>query len=806
MKLQPRSSLATPDLLNWAAVPADGVVLQKDGSLLAGWYYRGPDLASATAARQTQAAAAVNGALASLGGEWTIHVDAVRAEAAGYPPASASAFPDAVTRAIDEERRADFEAAGTHYETTQALFATYLPARSRNRRALDLVFSDSEPDAGARLGGDDVLATFEAGVAELEDRLAPVLELERLRGMRSVDAHGGEHTVDGLLSYLRFALTGEWAAINLPPCPMYLDAVIGAVELWTGLIPRIGDRYAMVVAIDGFPLETFPGILGDLETLRVAYRWSTRFVFSDAVEAQSELRGYRRRWQQKVRGFWDQVLNRAPSSSAPVDADAAEMVAETDAALAEASSGLVGYGAFTSVVVLYDEDRAALEATARAVRRAVLNLGFGARIETINTVEAWLGSLPGHAVPNVRRPMLHTLHLANLLPLGSLWAGAGEAPCPMYPANSPALLYASAAGAPFRLNLHVGDVGHTLVFGPTGAGKSTLLALLAAQFRRYRGASVFAFDKGGSLEVLTRAVGGQFFDVAADAEDGLCFAPLASLDGALDLAWAADWVETCIELQGMVLTAARRNELARALRAVARQPERTLTALQIEVQDGEMKAALQPYTVTGPHGSLLDADEDGLSAGDWACFEVGELMALDDRIRLPVLLYLFRIVERSMAGQPCLVILDEAWTMLGHESFRERIRDWLKTLRKANAAVVLATQSLSDATRSGILDVLAESCPTKMYLANAEAEQEEAAEMYRALGLNSAEIAVVRSLTPKREYYVRGEGRRVIDLALGPTALAFVGASTLEDRERARVLEGEYGRGEWPAKWLEERR
>ena len=794
-------SPATPDLLNWAASIDDGVVLNKDGSLTAGWYYRGADLSTATAAERNQASAVVNAALAGLGSEWMMHVDAGREEADGYPKREDSAFPDPVTALIDEERRAYFEAAAGHYETTHALTVTYLPPKIGRARAAEMVFSDvSEGSARQRGAADAALAHFRSALLELEDRLSSVLELQRMTGVPYQDAAGRVHVADRLLGHLRWTLTGVAGPVNLPPVPMYLDALIGAVELWTGVIPRVGDRYVMCVAIDGFPGETAPGILAELDQLPVSYRWSTRFIFSDAIEAQAELRGYRRRWQQRVRGFWDQAINRAPATGSAVNADAQEMVGETDAALAEASSGLVGYGAYTSVVVLSDEDRGRVEAAARLVRRALVNLGFGARIETVNTVEAWLGSLPGHAIQNVRRPLLHSLHLANLLPLGSVWPGAPTAPCPMYPPGSPALVYATSGSTPFRLNLHVGDVGHTVVFGPTGTGKSTLLGLLAAQFRRYPGATVYAFEAGGSMEVLTRAVGGSHFDVGSE---GMSFAPLSQLDRPGELAWAADWVEMLIGLQGAKLSPAQRNELTGALERVARQKEKTLTALQIEVQDREVKNALQEYTVDGQHGELVDAAEDGLEIGDWACFELGEVMGRQDRIKLPVLLYLFHVISRRTKGQPCLLVLDEAWMMLGHEVFRERIREWLVTLRKANVAVVLATQSVSDARRSGMLDVLTESCKTRIFLANPEAEEAEPAALYRAFGLYEAELEIVRGLVPKREYYFRGEGRRAISLALGPAALAFVGASSPEERRAVRRLE-RIG-GDWQHEWLRER-
>ena len=72
---------------------------------------------------------------------------------------------------------------------------------------------------------------------------------------------------------------------------------------------------------------------------------------------------------------------------------------------------------------------------------------------------------------------------------------------------------------PFRFSLHVGDVGHTLIIGPTGAGKSVLLALMALQFRRYAKAQVFAFDFGGSIRAAAIAMGGDWHDLGGALSD-----------------------------------------------------------------------------------------------------------------------------------------------------------------------------------------------------------------------------------------------------------------------------------------------
>ena len=180
-------------------------------------------------------------------------------------------------------------------------------------------------------------------------------------------------------------------------------------------------------------------------------------------------------------------------------------------------------------------------------------------------------------------------------------------------------------------------------------------------------------------------------------------------------------------------------------------------------------------------------------------------MNLGDKNLIPVLTYLFHRIETSLDGTPTILVLDEAWIMLGHPVFRAKIREWLKVMRKANCAVILATQSLSDAKNSGILDVLAESCPTKIFLPNITATQEVQRELYVGMGLNETQIGIIARATPKRDYYIVSPlGRRQVQLALGPKTLAFVGSSDKESIARIQTLEAEYGVNGWQYEWLRE--
>jgi type IV secretion/conjugal transfer VirB4 family ATPase len=394
------------------------------------------------------------------------------------------------------------------------------------------------------------------------------------------------------------------------------------------------------------------------------------------------------------------------------------------------------------------------------------------------------------------------MNLADFLPTSTTWTGKNEAPCPMYPPMSPPLMYCVAQGAtPFRLNLHVRDLGHTFIFGPTGAGKSTKLALIAAQLRRYKGMSLYCFDKGMSMYPLVKACGGKHFTIAAD-DEALAFCPLQFLQTKGDRAWASEWIDTMLALNGLLTTPNQRNEIGHAILSMHATGGKTLSEFSLTIQDEKIRDAIRVYTADGSMGHLLDADSDGLALTDFTVFEIEELMNLGDKYALPVLLYLFRRIESSLKGQPAAIILDEAWLMLGHPVFRAKIKEWLKVLRKANCLVLMATQSLSDAANSGILDVIVESTATKIFLPNIYARDEDTSALYRRMGLNSRQIEILATAVQKRHYYYVSEnGKRLYDLALGPLALAFVGSSDKDSIAAIKVLEAKYG-GAWAKEWL----
>jgi type IV secretion system protein VirB4 len=749
------------DLLPWAALVAPGVVLNKDGSFQRTFAFRGPDLDSATEAELVALCARANNALKRLGCGWALFFEAERREAQDYP---ISTFPDAASWLVDEERRAAFEDGrqGRHFESRTHLTLTYLPPPDAQARTETVLLDRDRKGEGGRDWRRD-LERFR----EETDRVLDLLS-DLLPEIHPLD--------DGAtLTFLHGTISTKRHPVRVPDIPMCLDGVLVDTPLTGGLEPMLGETHLRSITVLGFPNTTRPGMLDALNHQDFAYRWVTRFLPLDKTVATRALTRLRRQWfakRKSIAVLLREVLTNEPAPL--VDSDADNKALDADAALQALGGDHVGFGHLTTTITLSDVDPQIVEDQARTVERILGGLGFTCIRESVNAVEAWLGSLPGHVYANVRQPLVHTLNLAHLMPLSSVWAG----PSWNRHLDGPPLFHAETSGStPFRLSTHVEDVGHMLIVGPTGAGKSVLLALMALQFRRYAGSQVILFDKGQSARAAVLAMGGEHHVLGA--EGGLAFQPLRDIDKQTTRSWAADWIGGLLLHEGVPVTPEVKETIWSALGNLASAPpeERTLTGLSVLLQSNALKAALQPYTLDGPFGHLLDAAEDRLARADVQCFETEEVMH-QPAVVPPVLTYLFHRLEVRFDGKPTLLILDEAWVYLDNPLFAARIREWLKVLRKKNVAVVFATQSLADIADSAIAPAIIESCPQRIFLPNDRAVEPQSRAAYAHFGLNDRQIDLIAQATPKRHYTLQSRrGNRLFDLGLGPVALALCGAS-----------------------------
>ncbi|MEH6490279.1 conjugal transfer protein TrbE [Hyphomonas oceanitis] len=771
------------DHLKWAALIAPGIILNKDGSLQRTIAYRGPDLESATPEELVSISARMNNLLARFGSGWALWFEADRRASTTYPD---SVWRDPAAWLVDAERRAQFEEAGRHFETDGYLTLSWMPPADRTAR-VEKLFIEDPADAPRSFLAEN-LDRFETETARALDLMADLMPEARFLGD------------DATLTYLHGCISLKRHPVRAPHSPIFLDGLLADTDVTGGLAPRLGDETLKVLTVRKFPGSSEPCLLAELDQLGFAYRWVTRFIPLDKPDAEKILNRYMRGWLAKRRSlvsYIREILTNEPATQFNTDAD--NQASDVDAALQALGAGHVAFGYYTATLVLTHADPLVAEDRIRAAERVINARGFTATPETLNALDAWLGTLPGEACANVRQPLLNTIDLAHMAPLSAQWAGPERND---HLGGPPLLMARSASSTPFRLVHSQGDVGHMMIVGPTGAGKSVLLSLIALQFRRYENAQVFLFDKGGSARAMTLALGGDWYDLGPDGKHA--FQPLADLADEAALAAAQGWVLALIEQEGVQVGPDVREAVWSALQNLAAAPrrQRTLTGLAALIQSSTLRQALAPYTLEGPYGALLDADKDSFAASDMACFEMEALMQ-DRRLAAPVLAHLFQRLEARFDGRATLLILDEAWLFLDHPLFAGRLRDWLKTLRKKNVSVVFATQSLADVAGSAIAPALIESAPTRIFLANARAEEPGQAKTYDAFGLNARQVELIGRATPKRDYYLQcPAGNRLFDLELGPVALAFCAAGSKADQvEMARILEAAGQQG-FATAWL----
>jgi type IV secretion/conjugal transfer VirB4 family ATPase len=758
------------DLLPWAGLKAPGTVLNKTGELMACVRYRGPDLESSGKTEQLVLAARLNQALMHLPAGWALHAELSRGETSGYPPRRTEI--PRMAAVIDDERRAAFQADETHYRSATTWTLSYKLPKATRQRLLGLLW-EGIPLAQTRV--EALTAYFEGEVTAWMRRLEDLCpEVRRLQEAE-------------LLQYLHYCATLKAHQVLMPQVPIYLDALLDSVDLTPGIRPQLGAYAFRCLSVKMLSRQTYPGLLAQLDTLPFPFRWVQRWIPLDRSAALRECKKYARIWTSQQQNLWTILKQECLGiASTQINEQAVQYAQEANDAQMLVANGDVALGYYTGTAVAWDTSATEAEERLEMLAHLFESSGTVIHLEDLNTVEAWLGTLPGHRYANVRRPLVHSMNLAHMLPTHALWPGIE------YCAHlqGPALLVANTREqTPFHVSLHQGDVGDVLIIGPKGSGKSLLLATILLQWvARYPQAHVFAFELGQSLRIATQTAGGQWYNLGR--EGGVALQPLARIDELDERVWASEWLEILYANEGVTLTPSQKARLWDALTTLAaHEPHyRTLSSLHALLQDVDLREALLPYTLSGNYGGILDGETDQLAFGALQTFEMEGLLERPKIIPITLLALLHRI-DLALTGDPAIIILDEAWVYLSILVFAERIKDWLNRLRKKNASILFATLNLADVLNSAVSATIAQECLTRILLPNARALEPEIASLYTRCGLTPRQIELIAMATPKRDYYFSSpQGARLFQLDHGPLAMQVVGSTTRKDLAQFEAL------------------
>ena len=572
---------------------------------------------------------------------------------------------------------------------------------------------------------------------------------------------------ENILVFLKYSCGSEQKPFKCPEDGIAeVSSFISSKTIDKGKPMQLGDDYVQMLTVNDFPFQTYSCILIKMLTLPFPFRWSTRWIPYNNRESQdkaSKLRNQFRAGQKSLKSAMYETSSGKESQN--INTQAVTDTQAVEDVLVNLSKGET-LGMMTSTIEIIDSEPKKLKTKAQRVKEVLSTAGFDAIEESpMSNFDAWLSSLPGDSTSGRRRPLVTASNLSDIVPFTNVFHGL---PYNLYlerltGCGWPMMMGRLATQEVYYLNLNGGtteDIGHTFIIGATGGGKSVFLSLMAAQWSRYPHSRIILFDKDMSFRNLCERTGGAIYNPAAD-DSPLRFMPLSRIK--THPSEAIEWLEVAIDSAGVQVTP----EISKDLKAVVESWDdskptvsRFTTRLRGHNQKCEALPALEKYSGSGNLAVLFGGEEDSFnnaSFGQKTMIEMGSLMNLGNAAIFPALQFIFSRIDElfDTDPQPTLLVMDEAWLFINHKIFRQKIKEWLKTLRKKRVFVILAVQNIADIDDP---EEFLTSCHTRIYLANPELKGEGTPaikEAYRKIGVSEAEMELIGNARRKRDYFVQ---------------------------------------------------
>lgn len=574
--------------------------------------------------------------------------------------------------------------------------------------------------------------------------------------------------------------------------PQYLDWQMcdSELEAYRSYL-RIDEYYVRVLTLKELPSETRPLILNGLLDIPANFHIVTEWHPVDNGQARKEINKRRRHYHNSKTSFLSNLQDhqKIGPQDELVDDSKQAAVAELGEALTALGMDGKSFGEFTLTVVIYDEDRRKTDRAVAEFQKLFTQHDGLLYEERYNLLNAFFATVPGNRQFNLRKQWALNSNHADLSFLFTI--DQGEQRNPHLEQEYLAVLE-SVHGTPYYLNLHSGDVAHTLLLGATGSGKSFTLNFLIQSLQKYQPLT-FIFDLGGSYESLTRAFGGSYVNVGLK-NPGFTINPFSLRPTLENLNFLYLFIKVLIEAQGRYeLTPEDERALFAAIERTYKMPRELRTLSNFSSILGPLGERLQRWTKygqsqSGQFGYLFDNVEDTLTFSRFQTFNFDGWSDYPDILE-PLLFYVLHrasseIEKTENTATFKAFIIDEAWIFLKNNTIREWITRAQKTWRKKNAAMILATQSVVELAASEMLHIVNESCPTKIFLANPNIDRRLYADIFQ---LNDTELELLESLVPQCDLLLK-QPRGTKKLRLDVDALTYW-ISTNNSRDNLRRQE-----------------
>lgn len=812
------SARSYAELVPFMAQISPGMVINKDGSMLVCYTMAGVDQEGLPQSEVDRYANLVEHAFRGFTERFTVWFTVDRRRIEEYP---VSQFSDPVSAWVDEHWQHQFTTQG-QFQNFLYLSVLYTPpggADGYMEKVAHFVKNDGVSVITA-LGKAAITSIskqrtfdFEANqlfafIADFEEKLSTFeqtvldVDLQRLQDSE-------------LLGFLhrRCSPTSYQPRVKVPEIPAYLDSYLPGDQLISrGDTLRFrgsaGDKHIAAMSLKDWPDWTHPGILDDLLAIPGELTISQVYRFSDNIKAKSFIEGvekHNRSMQKSLFGYLKEAITHEESNQ--INHGRVLLAQDASDAVTEMTSLNRSYGHYNLTVVTYGDDSTEAETTLRVVNQVLQRRGYITVRETMHLLSAFVGTIPGQWGEIVRWYFVSSANIADLAPVRTLGIGIktndhfkdqrGDG------VEQPALtVLATEFNTPYFFNFHQSDLAHGLCIGPAGAGKTSFMNFLISQFQKYEPCSTIIFDKDYSCRIASVMQGGTHVDMGLNSDSQVKLNPMRLLGEPHSRAWLTNWLEMLLTAKGYAVRSTDLDTLKNALDQVAAQPKEMWRLQSLSpFLSKDLKEELHPWVSGGAYAKFFDNTEDTFELGNKTCVEMGGLFT-NPTIATLFIDYAFYCIQQRLDGRPTLIYIEEAWFLLANEQFANGIDNWLRTLRKKNAFVIMATQSLQEIANSPIFASIIDNIPNRIFLPNAHAMTH--ADMYRDLfQLNDEQINRIRNAIPKRNYYiVTPKLSRMVDVSLPKEIMAVVRSDTRA--QKVFVKHWRSGEEDWRNNYLKE--
>jgi len=557
----------------------------------------------------------------------------------------------------------------------------------------------------------------------------------------------------------------------------------------------VGQHAVKVLTMKEPPAQTFAHMLGDLLMLPAQFVACLEWQRMPADAARRDIQSRRRHFFNKRVSLINYMSSETRPEEMLVDDSASATVRQLGDALTEMEVQGHFFGLASLSLVLVGADARALDSLAAEAMKVLAAHDGSAFDESYNLLNAWLAVIPGNGARNLRRLAMLETNVADLSFIFSRDCGDATS----HHLRKPALLaFETPADVPYWFNLHVDDVGHTLVLGATGSGKSFLLNVLVTHLQQYDPLTV-VLDLGHSYRKLAGLLGGGYLELGL-GQQAVTVNPFdLENPSPEELHFLHAFTRVLLEGDdGYRLSDIEDRETYEAvdnLFVLERTQRRLFTLANLLPR--ALGRRLHKWVDGGRYASMFDNTRDTLSIERLQVFDFESMREYPSLLE-PLLFYVLHrvnhcVIDPAEAGLLKVCVMDEAWRLIQHPSLRAYVQEALKTWRKRNAAVLLATQTVDDFVSADLLRTVVESCPTRLLLANPSMDRRQYADLFQ---LNEMELDLLAGLTPRQQVFLKRPNlAKVLTLRVDPKSY-WIYTNTPLDNERVALMLREHGLAE----------